>query len=268
MNNLVSTNWLLDHLGDPDIIILDASMAAVPDYENQIILGAQKFDIKGAFSDQSIAFPNTFPTAEQFEEAARALGIKNDSKVVVYDNKGVYSSARVWWMFKTAGHESVAVLDGGLPDWVQNDYPTATDYAKPFEEGNIEIQLKASNIKLFEEVEANAMEPDFLIVDARSKGRFEGTSPEPRAQLQSGCIPHSANLPFTEVLEGGKFKRPEELALLFQKVNPNNKELVFSCGSGITACIILFARELIEEKSLLVYDGSWTEWAEKQGLTQ
>lgn len=267
MNKLVSAAWLLDHLGDPDLIILDASMADATEYENQIILGAQKFEIKSVFSDQTSQFPNTFPTAAQFEEAARALGIQNDSRVVVYDNKGVYSSARVWWMLKTAGHESVAVLDGGLPDWVQNDYSTATNYAEPTEQGNIEIQLKASNIKLFEEVEANSKAPDFLVVDARSKGRFEGTAPEPRAQLQSGCIPHSVNLPFTEVLEGVKFKKPQELVQLFKQVNPENKELVFSCGSGITACIILFARELVEEKGLLVYDGSWTEWAEKKGLT-
>ena len=267
MNKLVSSAWLLDHLGNPDLVILDASMAAVPEYENQIILGAQKFDIKGVFSDQSSEFPNTFPTAAQFESAARALGIQNDSRIVVYDNKGVYSSARVWWMFKTAGHDAVSVLDGGLPDWVHNDFPTATDYAEAAEQGNIEIRLKASNIKLFEEVEDNSKSPDFLVVDARSKGRFDGTAPEPRAGLQSGCIPHSVNLPFTAVLEEGKFRKPEELAQLFQQINPENKELVFSCGSGITACIILFARELVEEKSLLVYDGSWTEWAEKQGLT-
>ena len=268
MNNLVSTPWLLDHLGDPDLIILDASMAVVPDYENQIILGAQKVDIKKDFSDQTSEFPNTFPTAKQFEEAARSLGINNDSRIVVYDNKGVYSSARVWWMFRTAGHDAIAVLDGGLPDWVQNDFPTATTYAEPAEQGNIEIQLQASNIKLFQEVEANSKSPDFLVVDARSKGRFEGTAPEPRSGLQSGCIPHSVNLPFTAVLKEGKFKKPEELAQLFQQINPENKELVFSCGSGITACIILFARELVKEKGLFVYDGSWTEWAEKQGLTK
>ncbi|MGB0522825.1 MAG: sulfurtransferase [Flammeovirgaceae bacterium] len=268
---LVSPQWLHDHLTDPDLIILDASQkqnkaGLTSDYDGQFIQGARLFDIKNAFSDPDVSLPNTLPSPPYFEQACQKLGINRHSKLVVYDKLGIFSSPRVWWMFSIMGHQQIAVLDGGLPAWIESGYETTDSPVQPTTSGDFKANFSPSFVKSIEAIDENIQKQHHLIVDARSSGRFNGTSPEPRAGLPSGHIPHSVNLPFQEVLVGGKFKSPEQLKAIFNQLNPANKALTFSCGSGITACILSLASELGTGNKHTVFDGSWTQWATERLL--
>lgn len=251
-----------------NIIILDASPATnvsglSTNLEDLQIKGARKFNIKANFSDASSNFPNTIPSAKQFQEEARKLGINKNSKIVVYDNLGIYTSPRVWWLFNTFGHNNVTVLDGGLPEWVAQDLPTEQAAKKRIPLGNFIAHQKEFAVVNFSMVKENTESNTALVVDARSAGRFNGTEPEPREDLASGSIPGSINLPFTDVLEDGKFKSKEELEVILEPILAEDKPLVFSCGSGLTACVILLASKLVDDtKDTSVYDGSWTEWVQ------
>ncbi|MCL5245116.1 sulfurtransferase [Cellulophaga sp. 20_2_10] len=253
---------------ETNIIILDASPATNvsglhSDLEDLQIKGARKFNIKDNFSDASSDFPNTIPSTKQFQEEARKLGVQKNSKIVVYDNLGVYTSPRVWWLFNTFGHHNIAVLDGGLPEWVAQGLPTEQPAKKRVPLGNFIANQKEFAVVNFSMVKENTESNTALVVDARSAGRFNGTEPEPRADLASGSIPGSINLPFNDVLLDGKFKSKEELAAIFNPILAEDKPLVFSCGSGLTACVILLASKLVDDtKDSSVYDGSWTEWVQ------
>lgn len=266
MSPLTTSEWLQEHLNDSNLVILDTSLEGnmegkQPEYAGQVIKGARYFDLKHAFSDPNGAFPNTFPSAEHFEKAARDLGINNTSKIVVYDDLGIYTSPRVWWMFKVMGHTNVHVLDGGLPDWVQKGFETVDEYSKPESKGNFTADFNPIPVKNMDFVKANISSEEMLLIDARSAGRFDGTKPEPRAGLRSGHIPGSVNIPFQSLLEDGKYKSKEELKKIFQQVGVGDKPLLFSCGSGVTACVVLLASEMVQNNPTAVYDGSWTEWA-------
>ncbi len=256
---IVSAQWLNEHLNDSNLIVLDASQ---PVNVEERIPGARKFDIKNDFSDTSSDFPNTFPSKEQIESGCRALGINSDSHLVVYDSRGVFSSPRVWWMFNTMGHQKVSVLDGGLPEWKAQGFETEKPVAASYASGNFTAKLNASVVKDYQFMCSNLEHQNHLVLDARSKGRFDGTAPEPREGLPSGSMPNSVSLPYTEVLSDGKFKSVEELKEVFSQVVTDDRPLTFSCGSGITACIILLASEMALEREKSVYDGSWTEWAQ------
>ncbi|MFK7936333.1 MAG: sulfurtransferase [Saprospiraceae bacterium] len=270
MTELVSTKWLAAHQNDKDLIILDASIkkvtASTSTENNLTIAGARFFDIKGSFSDSNSAFPNTLPPAAQFELECQKLGINSHSKIVVFDKLGVYSSPRAWWMFRVMGHENVAVLDGGLPAWIKDGYPTTPQTDETYPTGNFKATFQPKLVKSYQDIVENIETEQFNVLDARSAGRFNGTAPEPRKHLQSGHIPKSTSLPFTEVLENGKYKSADELQAIFENKNLSDNDLVFSCGSGITACIIMLASEIAYKKSPYIYDGSWSEWAELQNL--
>ena len=267
---LVSVSWLEENSKNKRLIILDASMRG--DIEGQpfsmipSIPNALHFDLKNDFSNHSTPFPNTIPTEKQFSASCEKLGIRNDSIIVIYDNKGIYTSPRAWWLFKTMGHQNVSVLNGGFPAWKANDLPV----------GNLEINSKANstyktsylatNVSFYKDVVRFSENNDVCILDARSAGRFSGIDEEPRPELKSGAIPNSINLPYTAVLENGFYKSNDDLLSLFRQLNIENKKLIFSCGSGVTACIILLAAELVLKNAKSVYDGSWTEWATLQKL--
>ena len=271
---LVSVSWLKNNLDNPNLIILDATIKKVTSDDktaviNKIIPGARFFDIKGMFSDKETNVPNMLPSPEVFEQGCQSLGIQHNSQIVIYDQLGIYSSPRVWWMFKAMGFHNVAVLDGGLPAWIDANYPledlnSYTDI--PYEKGNFKAAFKPNHVVSQEDVYAIMHNPDVLILDARSHGRFIGTEPEPRQDLKSGHIPGSISLPYTEVLVNGKMKSVEELKSIFTALDIGNKKLIFSCGSGITACIILLAAEISGYSNLSVYDGSWSEWGLIEGL--
>ncbi len=269
---IVNTSWLHQNLLEPELVLLDASLPGTAEGKTAPVVrvtipGARFLDLKEQFSDSDASFPNTLPSPEQFETACRTLGVNKQSRIVVYDNMGIYASPRVWWMFKAMGHEEVYVLDGGLPEWIKGGYPVEADHRKNFAPGNFKANYQYQMVKTYDEVVENCKAKEFKVVDARSAGRFSGTLPEPRQSLSSGSIPDSFNIPYSQVLDQYKFKSRESLIELFDKIPEKEKPLVFSCGSGLTACIIMMASLLAGKESLALYDGSWTEWATLQGLT-
>lgn len=268
---LVTSEWLNDNLSDPDLIILDSSeetnvTGQIIDHEGIQILGARWFDLENTFSDTKSSLPHTFPSAEQFELESRKLGINKNSKIVVYDNIGTYTSPRVWWMYKIMGHKDVYVLDGGLSDWVKSGFETEKQQQREYKEGNFVAIANDGEIDSLDDMKKNLKSKVKYMIDARSAGRFEGSAPEPRDWVKSGHIPGSVNLPFQDVLDGGKFKSETELKALFKSLNIGDKALSFVCGSGLTSCIILLASELVQDNETSVYDGSWTEWGANADL--
>ncbi|RXG31914.1 sulfurtransferase [Leeuwenhoekiella marinoflava] len=271
VKEIVSAAWLHAHLDDENLIILDASLAQTATGKSaagssETIPNARYFDLKQVFSDASSAFPNTLPVPAVFEEEVRKLGIDADSMLVIFDAMGVYSSPRVWWLFQCMGHQNSAVLDGGLPEWKQQGFAVASEHIKHWEVGDFKAKYNPELLATYEEVLANTLDKSFTVVDARSAGRFNGTTPEPRKHLKSGSIPNSINIPYETVLVDGKFKSKEVLQELFKQTT-DTENLVFSCGSGLTACIVMLAAIRAGKSSKRVYDGSWTEWAELQNLT-
>ena len=228
------------------------------------IEGARFFDLENKFSDLKSDMPNTLPNQKDFQKESRALGINNDSNIVVYDNLGIYTSPRVRWMFKAMGHNNVAVLDGGLPEWVRNGYAIEDIEVAIYQAGNFTSDpvhdLKWDMHDVLQNIEAKTA----IVVDARSAGRFNGTAPEPREGLRSGNIPHSLSLPWGAVQNKGKMKTKKELSAIFEDLEIDERPMVFTCGSGLTACIINLAAEIVLDNPMSIYDGSWTEWAQKQ----
>ncbi|WP_109832090.1 sulfurtransferase [Reichenbachiella versicolor] len=268
---IVSVDWLKDNLDDDNLVILDSSPISTANgseskFKNQVIPKARHFDLKNQFSDLESEFPNTFPSPSQFEWASQRLGINKSSKIVIYDNLGIHTSPRVWWMFKAFGHEDVSVLNGGLPEWIKQGNQTVNEYESTFDTGDFTFSGEEIDIKYYEDILRNIDSDKYLLVDARSIGRFEGTESEPRKSIKSGHIPRSINIPYTEVLENGLFKSTKELTEIFKSIKEDKRELVFTCGSGVTACIILLASELVFQDKKYVFDGSWTEWATRQNL--
>lgn len=257
---IVSVEWLHEHMNADNIIILDGTINKVFDISLEQIPNARLFDIKKKFSDVSNAFPSAFPSVEQFKKEARKLGINKDSAIVVYDDKGIYSSARVWYLFRAFGFNNVAVLNGGFPEWLKAGY--ATEYMNLYEGGigDFEANLQPNFMKFFDDIKTASKDKTHKIIDARSSGRFNCTEPEPRAGLRMGTIPNSVNLPFTDLLEAGVLKSKKDLAKAFYMAAEQDDSIIFSCGSGITACVLALGAELSGYKNISVYDGSWTEY--------
>lgn len=242
-SSLVSVEWLNSHLNAKNLVILEATMASVNTSEDGIdnngIMWALYANPKTLFSDLSSPFASTFPNKQHFENICSRLGIDNESVVVVYDQKGIYSSLRLWWLFKSYGHDKVAVLDGGLPEWKRNYYPTGhlqktKEKAKTLD---FRANLNSECIIKFPQISSLSQNEDVLIIDARSSGRFKSIEPEPREGLRRGTIPNSVNLSYKELIENGKLKKRRELKSIFEEFDIKNKTLIFSCGSRITACI-------------------------------
>lgn len=262
---LVSVNWLQNNIEAENLVVLDATIPKVAgniknEVEAQHIPKSHFFDIKKAFSDTSAEFPNTIPSVIQFQNEAQNLGINSDSAIVVYDSHGIYSAARAWWLFDYFGHTNIAVLDGGLPEWKKHHFQIENNYKTVTKKGNFIAESIEKLVTDFEGIKHFSNSKDTLILDARSKKRFLGEIPEPRKGLRSGTIPNSKNLPFSELLNGNTFKSVEELKVIFNNLISNENHLVFSCGSGITACNLALGATLAGYKNITVYDGSWTEY--------
>ncbi|UII30766.1 sulfurtransferase [Fulvivirga ulvae] len=265
----VSPQWLQDNFEDPDLVLLDASTqdnkaGKQSDFDSLFIKGSRQLSLK-AFSRET-DLPSMLVSPEVFQEECRKLGISSTSKIVVYDNLGIYTSPRVWWMFRAMGHKDVAVLDGGLPAWVSQGFDTVHHPEKTTRTGNFAASYNAGLIAGIDQVIDNLSTRRSLVIDARSEGRFNGTTSEPRAGLKSGHIPHSVNIPFEKILNQGSFKSPEELKEIFTQIITENRPLIFSCGSGVTACIVMLACEMTCTNDKAVFDGSWTQWALTEGL--
>lgn len=261
---LVSVNWLNSNLSEPNLIILDATIPKVTGGDvsksEEQIPTSRFFDLKTKFSDVSAPFPTTFPSEEQFTKSTQELGINNDSAIVIYDDQGIYSSPRAWWLFKAFGHDNVAVLDGGYPAWKKANFKVENKHNYKGKNGDFEAKYRPNLMKFFQDVKKESLDKNHLIIDARSEARFKCLEPEPRAGLRMGTIPNSVNIPFEDLLTGQQFKSEKELKQVFQKFAKEGDNLTFSCGSGITACVLALGAELSGFKNLSVYDGSWTEW--------
>ena len=271
LNPLVSINWLSENLNAASLVVLDVSLESnVATIEVEFpgiqIKGARYFDLKGTFSDLENPLPNTLPNPEAFAFACRNLGINNNSTIVVYDNIGIYASPRVWWMFKSMGHKNIAVLDGGLPAWKNKNYPTESIQTQELPKGNFKALFNSNFQKTASQILENIASKEAIVIDARSNERFCGLVPESRKNLKSGHIPNAINLPFLEVLKEGKFLPPNEISAIFKKLKIDRQPKIFTCGSGLTACVLILAAALISENNHFLYDGSWTEWGQLEGV--
>lgn len=262
--SIVSAKWLHENINKNDLIILDATQGLSSESTSiEIIPGARHFDYEKSICDTKSNLPHMLPTPEKFETECRKLGINNSSFIVVYDDQGIFSSPRVWWMFKIMGFDNIAILDGGLPGWIKAGFKTVKENKSIYEAGDFISRFKPELVKDYNFIHANLSSKSSLVIDARSENRFHGIDPEPREGLKAGHIPGSINIPYQSLLDDGFFKPVDEIKGIFSAYELENKPLVFSCGSGVTACILYIAAEMIMNNPMSVYDGSWTEWGQK-----
>lgn len=265
---LVSTAWLAANLGAPGLRVVDASAYlasagrnARAEYEAQHIEGAVFADIDW-LSDETSSLPHTWPTPEQFSSRIGSLGIGNEEAVVVYDASGQnFSAPRLWFMLRTFGHERVAVLNGGLKRWLLDGRPV-TASPTTVVPATFTARLDATRVRDAAWVLGNLASGAEQVVDARSAGRFQALEPEPRAGVRGGHIPGSRNIHYASLVnDDGTMRSPGELQAIARDagVDPG-RPVVCSCGSGLTACAVILAMEVLGAPEVALYDGSWTEW--------
>ncbi len=290
MDKIVSAAWLareLDDAGvaggqsaqeahkrvtDSGLILFDATYHLTDktkdpsvQWHDEHIAGSLFFDVT-TIADNASEWPNTVPSAEMFERAVSELGMTNQHQVIAYDRLGLFSAARVWWLFRYFGHDRVAVLDGGLPAWLREGGDVFNGDATPGR-GNFTASVRPELLVSAEQV-AGVVESDssVKVLDARGAGRFKGESAEPRAGLRSGHIPGSVNVPFTDLLtDNHLYQSVDALQEKFKEAGvTNNTPVVTSCGSGITACVISLGLSIAGYPDAALFDGSWTEWGSRE----
>jgi len=276
MNNVVSSAWLAGNLFAPDMVVFDCStyLPGEPGNKHDAfaqtrIPGARMFDID-AIADQDTDLPHMVPTPARFAKLVGALGVSNASRIVFYDQHGLRSSPRGWWMMRLFGHAQVAVLDGGLPGWVREGRPVESGPATIPSPAVFVPDFRAGMLRGIGDVKRIVSEGGALILDARAKGRFDGTAPEPRAGLPSGHMPGAANVPVSEMAgPDGRIKSADALRAIFTAAGVDGtRPVVTSCGSGVTACVLALGLAQAGFPEPAVYDGSWTEWASRPETTK
>ncbi len=265
---IVETDWLASRLDAPDLILLDGSMHlpttkrhAYNEFKTEHIPGAMFFDIED-IADEKASLPHMLPSTAKFASRMKKMGIGDGMRIIVYDSEGLYSAARVWWMFRVMGHNDVAVLNGGLKKWKAEGRPVTDDVTQLRTPRHFTARFHGELVRDKSDVLGLIGSKSTQIVDARAAARFAGTVPEPRAGLRSGHIPSSKNVPFGSLLNAdGTMKNEAELAKIFKAagVDPA-KPVVASCGSGVTAGVVALALARLGQTNAAVYDGSWTEW--------
>jgi thiosulfate/3-mercaptopyruvate sulfurtransferase len=264
---LVSTAWLAERLGRPDVQVVDGSWwmagegrSGHAEYLEAHIPGAVFFDID-AIADRTVDLPHMLPTPEAFAEAAGRLGLRRDATIVAYDSFGVRAAARVWWTLRTMGFSQVYVLDGGLRAWRAEGRPVESGEVVPAPTQPVPA-FEPALVRDLDEVHGLITSKAAQIVDARSGPRFRGEVAEPRAGLRSGHMPGAHNVAFDSVLEAdGRLKLAAELAAAFREAGVDvDRPIVTTCGSGVTASVLALALARLGRHDVAVYDGSWTEW--------
>jgi thiosulfate/3-mercaptopyruvate sulfurtransferase len=269
MNPLVTPQWLAGILNNSDTVVLDATLPPVgvtppvdthARYIAQHIPGAIFFDID-KLSDHSTTLPHMLPTAEDFSRSMSSLGISDQMTIVIYEQEGVFSAPRAWWMLRTFGARNVYILDGGLRAWIEAGLPTGSGSVdRPT--ATFEARFTPDAVKDFADVQ-QMIAARAQILDARSSGRFTGVAPEPRPGISSGHMPGAISLPFTELVEDGHLKTVEKLRQIFAAKNVDiNQPITTTCGSGVTASVISLALEIAGARNVSLYDGSWAEYAQ------
>ena len=265
----VTTDWLATHLSDPGLIVIDASWHmpnasrnAQAEYLAGHIPGAVFFDIDGV-ADTSSNLPHMLPSPEDFARMVGALGIADDSTIVIYDELGLFSAPRVYWTFKVFGAEKVHILSGGGPKWRAERRPLeAGHHKRPL--ARFHTHFHPERVADFTFVQARSQDETAQILDARPAPRFHAEVPEPRPGLRAGHIPNSRNIPVTLLTEAGTMKSPEALQAIFADRGVDlTQPIITSCGSGVTASTLALALQQAGATNVAVYDGSWAEWGSR-----
>ncbi len=265
---LVSTAWLAENLGRSDVKIIDASWRmpgsspARGDYDVRHINGAVFFDID-AIADRSCPLPHMLPTTAEFEAAAGALGLSHNDTLIIYDDQGIFSAARVWWTFRAMGHRAAAVLNGGLPKWLDAG-GNVTSESSAITPATYKAAPQLDRVSNADDIRAALNSEQSCVVDARPAARFFGDAPEPRAGLRSGHMPGAHNLPFGALLnDDGTMRAADEIAAIFASAGADLKHpVITTCGSGVTAAVLSLALETIGHRRHSLYDGSWAHWGD------
>lgn len=270
----VSADWLQEHYNDERLQVLDArllppGMEAVRDIQAEYLAGhlpdAPYFDIE-ALSDNTSPYPHMLPRAESFAVAMRELGVSSDKHLVVYDEGNLFSAPRAWWMLKTFGVAQVSILAGGLQGWKEAGFALATGEVN-LPEGEFEAHADESRVKRLTDVLLISHEGGAQIIDARPANRFNAEVDEPRPGLHRGHIPNSLNVPWNSLVEQGKLKPEAELQTLFADAGVDiTQPVVASCGSGVTAVVVILALTALGARDVTLYDGSWGEWGSRDDL--
>lgn len=283
---LVSTQWLNTNLTNDDLFVFDITISKVIGKEPIIypqlvtIPTSYQVSIDNDLSGLDANAVHPFPSAEQVQQLAERLGFNLQSTLILYDDQGIYSAPRAWWILTSLGYKNVFIVDGGLPKWIaegrpvdnthQLPSPHLTDSAKPNTNAKVKSQLlhcSNSAVTTSDMLLLNIDSQKSLVIDVRAKARFLGLAAEPRAGVRSGHIPKSINLPFALVLMTNEYKSAGDLTALFEQLGcEHDTQIIFSCGSGITACIVLVAAIIAGFDKVSLYDGSWAEWGADKSL--
>ena len=271
---IVETSWLAEHLSAPDLAVLDASwhLPAMNrdgrrEFLAEHIPSAQFFDID-ELSDETSDLPHMLPSTVKFASRMKEMGIGDGVRVVIYDSTGIYSAARAWWSLRAMGHNDVAVLNGGLPKWKDEGRPIEDGPARKRARMHFTPRFNAALVADLYDMKGYVRAGNSQIIDARPAARFRGEEAEPRPGLRRGHMPGARNLPYTELINpNGTLKSASEIREAFAQagVEPQGA-MVTTCGSGVTASILALALAAIGQPDVGVYDGSWAEWGQNNGL--
>ncbi|HCP5402972.1 TPA: 3-mercaptopyruvate sulfurtransferase [Escherichia coli] len=269
----VGADWLAEHIDDPEIQIIDARMASpgqedrnvAQEYLNGHIPGAVFFDIE-ALSDHTSPLPHMLPRPETFAVAMRELGVNQDKHLIIYDEGNLFSAPRAWWMLRTFGVEKVSILGGGLAGWQRDDL-LLEEGAVELPEGEFNAAFNPEAVVKVTDVLLASHENTAQIIDARPATRFNAEVDEPRPGLRRGHIPGALNVPWTELVREGELKTTDELdAIFFRRGVSYDKPIIVSCGSGVTAAVVLLALATLDVPNVKLYDGAWSEWGARADL--
>lgn len=269
----VAADWLAEHIDDPEIQIIDARMAppgqedrdVADEYRSGHIPGAVFFDIE-ALSDHTSPLPHMMPRPEAFAVAMRELGVFQDKHLVVYDDGNLFSAPRAWWMLRTFGVENVSILAGGLAGWQREELPLQEGDAA-WSEGEFEVKFTPESVVRLTDVLLASHEKTAQIVDARPAARFNAEVDEPRPGLRRGHVPGALNVPWSELVRDGELKTTDELDTIFFSHGVSfDRPIIASCGSGVTAAVVVLALTTLGVQNVALYDGAWSEWGARADL--